>query len=64
MGGSNREIFFFFREGLVAAGVVVDECGYFCVFFSLFFNKVDVSGEWWVCLELDSERAFRAEDSG
>ena len=64
MGGSNREIFFDFREGLAAADVVVDECAYFCVFFSLFSNKVALSGELWGCLELDSERALRAEDSG
>ena len=39
MGGSNREIFFDFREGLAVAGVVVDECGYFCFFFLSFSIK-------------------------
>ena len=45
VGGSNREIVFLIREGLVEAGVMVDACGYFCVFLFLFFDDVDVSGD-------------------
>ena len=64
VGGSNREIFFGCREGLSLDEVVMGVCVDFFVFCSLFFNKVFLSGYLWGCLELDSERAFRAEDSG
>ena len=57
-------VVFFSREGLVVAGVVVGVCVDFFGFCALFFNKVFLSGYLWGCLELGSERALRAEDSG
>ena len=45
MGDSNRVIVLLCREGLVAAGAVIGECGYFCICFLLFFDDVNVSGD-------------------